>query len=1170
MKKNHRFPRRPLDYAYVMRLSSFSLIFVCITTLSVFAVRNSDAQRILDKRISVSVDGAVLKDGLGQIAKAAGAKLSYTQEVASSRKTIKVEARNQPLKDVLNSVLADLPFGFEVVKEKILVRPEPGKQAEQPARPAPGAGMTGQGRNEISEKVVNGKVTDTDGEPLPGVNVQLKGTLQGTITDVEGRFSISAAGERPVLVFSFVGFETKEIAIADQTELLVELTGSFNKLDEVVVIGYGTSKKVNLTGAVDQVSGTELQNRPVGNVSRGLQGLIPNLNISNRGGSPNAGGGLNLRGTTSINGGGPLVLVDNVQMDIDLLNPDDIESVTVLKDAASAAVYGARGAFGVILVTLKKGAKERKPVINYTGGMEFSKPTYLPDLLSSLEYMEATNIARRRRYGTFVYSDQQMEWAKARFDDPANNPSYHVQPNGAIFWHENVNNFGELLQNWAPAQNHSVNINGGNKAVSYFASIGSRRQEGMFRDATDVLKRYNLLLNIDANVSERLRIGFKTSYTNKNYNEPHRYAGKGSSWWEQMTRGVPQILFPIRTPADSPIPNAPTEHFYNFLNSGARTITGTEVSRYSIDGELKLVKGLKLRGDFNYQTTHVNVKDEQKEFGFIRDRWEYQYNQTTPSYIRKSNEKTDYFAANAYLTYDGAIKEKHFFTGLLGFNQEWSRGTMFNVIGNNLVTNSVPVLSLVTGEVIPSDSEEEWAIRGLFSRLSYSYKEKYLLELNGRYDGTSRFPHDRRFQFFPSVSVGWRVSEESFMDWSEKIVNDFKLRFSYGRLGNQNLTNPYPYITRFGVVNPVQYLFEQGLALGLNPPGLVSPNLTWEKASTTNFGLDMVLARNWTIAYDWYQRRTSDMLVAGEKLPAVLGVNPPNRNAAELKTRGWELSLKYAAATSWGLTYSLGGILSDYLSTITKYGNNPNKLWTNYYEGQTLGEIWGYETVGFFQSQEDIDKAPSHSRIAGVARQPGDVQYADLDKDGIISWGDNTVSNPGDKRIIGNSTPRFQFGFNGSVSWKGADLRLFFQGVGKRDVFPTGNFYWGQISSAGAVGTREVFYNSWSEDNRDAYYPIYKQDASYNIQEQTRYLQSAAYIRLKNLSVGYTLPHALTKKAALDRVRFFFSGENIVEWSGLRGNFDPEVVLSEEGQEGRFGQFYPLQRTLSFGLQLSF
>lgn len=1167
MKKKVRFLTKPLDYAYIMRLSSVSLAFVCIATLSVFAVNTSDAQKVLDRRINVTVEGIVLKEGLNQIARAASVKFSYTHDVALSKERIHVVARELTLKEVLENALAGLPFGFEAVNDKILIRYEPEKRRQIRTDPAHKVTASGQ---PSAERPVKGRVVDHNGEVLPGVNVQIKGTLQGTVTDVSGDFQLNVPEEQAVLVFSFVGFEPLERTLAGETELLIELKAAFTHLDEVVVIGYGTQKKVNLTGAVDQVSGNELQNRPITNVSRGLQGLIPNLNITNRGGSPNASGGLNLRGTTSINGGGPLVLVDNVQMDIDLLNPDDIESITVLKDAASAAIYGARGAFGVILVTLKQGAKDRKPVINYTGGMEFNKPTYLPDLLNSWEYMGATNLARQRRYGTVVYSDEQLGWAKAHFDDPANNPSYHVQPNGSIFWHANVNNFEELLQNWAPAVNHSVNINGGNKAVSYFASVGSRRQEGMFRDATDVLKRYNLLVNISAKVSDRLRVGFKTAYTNKNYNEPHRYAGKGSSWWEQMTRGVPQILFPIRTPADAPIPDAPTEHFYNFLHSGSRTVTSTEVGRYSIDAELDLIKGLKLKGDFNYQTTHVDFKDEQKEFGFIRDRWEYQYNQTTPSYIRKASDKTDYFAANAYLTYDGSVKEKHFFTGLLGFNQEWSRATGFNVIGNNLVTNSVPVLSLVTGEVIPSDSEQEWAIRGLFARLSYSYKEKYLLELNSRYDGTSRFPKDRRFQFFPSVSAGWRISEESFMTWSEPVVNDLKLRFSYGRLGNQNLANSYPYITRFGVVNPVQYLFDQGFALGLNPPGLVSPDLTWEKASTTNFGLDLVVWKNWTIAFDWYSRKTSDMLVAGEKLPAVLGVNPPDRNAAELKTRGWEFSLRYANQTNWGLSYSVAGVLSDYLSKITKFDNNPNKLWGNYYEGQTLGEIWGYETVGFFQTQQDIDNAPSHAQIAGVARQPGDILYADLNNDGVITWGDNTVTNPGDKRIIGNSTPRYQFGFTGNVSWKGMDVRLFFQGIGKRDVFPKGNFYWGQISSAGAVGTREVFYNSWTEENRDAYYPVYKQDASYNIQEQTKYLQSAAYLRLKNLSVGYTLPQTLTQKVALDRVRIFFSGENLAEWSGLRGNFDPEVVLSEEGQAGTFGQFYPLQRTLSFGLQLSF
>ena len=1161
-RKSMKKSRLPARFIVAMIKFTCFHLFLAILTLGVSWAGNSYSQETLARTVTLQIENQDLRSALATIERNARVKFSYDLAIIPEGK-VNLRARGESLAEVLEKLLTPLRISYSVSGKYIVLSR---RQEEEINGSVNNSSVNLFQAPPINE--IRGTVTDENGQGLPGVSILIKGTQRGMITDTDGRFTIDVPNGNAVLVFSYVGYQTQEIEVGNNTTLNVILEVDEKSLEEVVVVGYGVQKKANLTGAVDQVSGDNLHNRPIANVSRALQGLIPNLNISNSGGSPNAGAGLNIRGTTSINGGGPLVLVDNVQMDINLLNPEDIESITVLKDAASAAIYGARGAFGVILITLKKGVQDRKPVISYTGGTEFNTSTYLPDMLSSWEYMNVTNLARQRRYGSVIYSDQQLEWAKAHFDDPENNPSFHTQPNGSIFWHANVNNFEEMLQTWSPAQNHSVSVNGGGRNVTYFVSLGSRRQEGMFRTATDVLKRYNLLVNLTSQVNERLKVGVKASYTNKKYDEPHRYAGKGSSWWEQMTRGVPQILFPIRTPHDAPIPDAPTEHFYNFLNSGSRNISNTEVGLYALNAELDIVKGLKLKGDFNYQSTNDMIKDVQKEFGFIRDRWEYQYNQTTPSYVHRQARKTNYFAFNSYLTYDETFGKNHTVSALLGFNQEWSNSTVFNVQGNNLISNNVPVLRLVTGEIITGDGETDWAIRGLFTRLNYSFKDKYLFEMNGRYDGTSRFPHDKRFKFFPSFSAGWRLNEEAFMDWAKPTVSELKLRASYGDLGNQNLANAYPFISNFSVINQVTYLTADGLPLGLTPPGLVSPDLTWERASTIDAGIDVSLWNRLHINYDWYRRTTSDMLVAGEKLPAVLGVDPPSRNAAELQTTGWEFSINYSGQTSKDLNYGVRFILSDYTSVITKYDNNPNKLITTYYEGQKFGEIWGYETAGIFRSQDEIANAANHSQIAGVTRQPGDIQYKDLNNDGVINWGNNTVDNPGDQRIIGNSTPRFQYGFSGNLNWKNIDFRVFFQGLAKRDVFPTGNFYWGQINAAGAVGTKEVFYNSWSEDNPNAYYPIYKQDASYNIQPQTRYLQSAAYTRLKNVTIGYSLPYTLINKVGIRKLRVYFSGENLWEIKALRGNFDPEVIQSEEGNAGRFGQFYPLQRTLSFGIQL--
>lgn len=1123
----------------------------------------------ISQNVSFKYRNAPLKEVFREIEKQTGYVFFYDMELLSRAKPVTLHLRNVPVGEALTACLKDQPFSFSIEKRTVVISPSRSVTAP-PAE---------QQQTVIDLQITGMVLSGGDGQPLAGASVKLKGSEIGTSTGADGSFRLQVPGQSAVLVISYIGHTDREIAVSASGFHRVVLEVAASLGDEVVVVGYGSVKKESLTGAVAQIGSEGMESRPVANVARALQGLIPNLVVTNNGGSPNENPNLNVRGNTSLSGGGPLVLVDGIQMDLNLLNPLDIESVSVLKDAASAAIYGARGAFGVILVTLKSGAKRRsKAVITYNGAMEFSKPTSIPDMLSSLDYMESINLATKRNNGTTPYSEQQIQWLKDYIADPVNNPVYHTQPNGAVFWHANVDNFGEMLQPVAPAQNHSLSLQGQSDKLTYYTSLAYRRQEGMFRDATDVMDRYNYLLKLSSQLSDRINIGFSANYTNKTFDAPHQHTGKGS-WWEQMTRGVPQILFPIKTPADAPVPNAPTEHFYNFLTSGARTVTNTSVGVFSINTTIDLFEGLQFKGDFSYRNYSSKFKNTRLEFGYIRDRWEYQYGHTTPSFVQRSLASENYFAGNAYLTYNKTIHKDHTISALLGYNQEWSKQDGFDVTGNALVSNDIPVLQLSTGEIQVDDREQEWAIRGVFSRLKYDFRNKYLVEMNARYDGTSRFPAASRFGFFPSVAAAWRISEENFMEGTRGVLNDLKLRASYGSLGNQLIADPYPFVNRFGIVqfngnNMINYLIGGVLPIGLTPPGLVSADLTWESASTIDFGVDLTVFNRLDLSFDWYKRETRDMLVSGRALPAVLGTGVPSENSAKLKTVGGELSLTWRDQLPSGVRYSVGIGVSDYQATILAY-DNPTLLYIQsgadrMYPGRKLGEIWGYQTVGIFQSDEDVAKAADHTPLNGRARTAGDIQYADLNGDGKIDFGNNTVTNPGDKRIIGNSTPRYQFNINGNLSWRGIDLRLFFQGIGKRDMYPTGNYYWGQINSGGAVGTYGLYNNTWSEENPNGFYPIYKANSSYNILEQTRYLENAAYIRLKNLTVGYSLPVSVARKIGSQKIRVYFSGENVLEFSGLRGEFDPEIVNSDQGHLGRFGQTYPLQRTYSFGIQASF
>lgn len=1014
---------------------------------------------------------------------------------------------------------------------------------------------------------ITGVVTDTNNEPIIGANVVEKGTVNGTVSDIDGKYALDIQ-EGAILQVSYVGYITTEVIVGKQTDLPIQLIEDSRSLDEVVVVGYGVQKKTNLTGAVTQVSSKVLENRPITNIAQGLQGVVPNLNVVFSDGNPNTEAILNIRGVATIrenDNSEPLVLVDGVQMNLNMLNPEDIASISVLKDAASSAIYGARGSFGVILVTTKSGRTEKKPVIEYSGSLQLNTQTYLPDLLNAVDYMTASNESSFNQSGKNKYTDNQVQWVKDYNADPVNNPVYHILENGNIFWNGGNDNYRQMLQEWAPTHKHTLSVNGGSKQVSVYTSAGYMGQEGMFKDYTDKFKRYNFLSNVNANITEEFRIGFRTTYSQTVYDEPHRYPNKGATWWEQMTRGEPQILFPIYTPADSPVGEGiPTEHFYNFLSSGARKVSKNETAVFLINGEWDILKGLKLKGDFSYRTTNYRSKDVQKEFGYVRDSWTQQISATFPSSIETNQQHTDYFAGNLFADYSATIKNDHHIGALVGFNQEWETYRNERIRKEELISMEVPSINLGVGNTVTTDADYSWAIRGVFSRLQYNYQGKYLLEMNGRYDGTSKFPHDSRFGFFPSFSAGWRISQENFMHSTNNWLSDLKFRVSYGSLGNQNVKEYYPYISTFGITQQTPYIINGNLPISVNAPNLVASDLSWETTKTLNFGLDILLLRKLSANFDWYERNTENMLTLGEKLPSVIGTNVPQRNNADMKTNGWELSVKWNDVLANGLRYDAGFILSDYKSVITKYDNNPSKLYDSYYVGKVLGEIWGYETVGIFQTPDEVASAANQSKLGnGDNWGPGDTHYADRNRDNVIDWGDATVDNPGDTKIIGNSTPRFQFGITGNVEWKGFDLNLFVQGVGKRDFVSTGSYFWGHIANGAAVGTYEVYNNAWRPENPGALYPIWEAGSSgFNARPQTRFLQSGAYARLKNLTLGYTLPQLVSSKISLNRIRVYFSGQNLGEIANIRGNFDPEII-------GNVGEYYPLQRSIMFGLQIT-
>jgi TonB-linked SusC/RagA family outer membrane protein len=1025
--------------------------------------------------------------------------------------------------------------------------------------------------NKILKQVsVTGVVKDADGQTIPGVSVLEKGTQNGSVTNSLGQFSINIKASGAVLVFSSIGYQTKELAANGRT-LNVVLETDKRTLDDVVVVGYGTQKKANLTGAVSQIDSKMLENRPTGNLGQSLQGLMPNFNVSISNGSPNTSPSYNVRGGTSFfkdandgnkikfSAGSPFILVDGVEMDPNLLNPEDIETVTLLKDAASSAIYGARGAFGVLLIKTKSG-KKGKSAVNYSSSFQWSTPTAIPDILDAYTIQDAIIKAAALENTSAGTSEiVKLQKIKEYMDDPTHQEPYYFADNDLqknnIIWRGNVNPYKEALLDYSPMQKHNLSISGGNEKSSYYGSFGYQNQDGLYRINTDVLKRYNALLNVSSQVNNWFKMDFKTGYNTSGYTEPVNPSGKGG-WWTAMSQEPARnVSMPMLVPASLGVKSKYTDNILSFMDYGSSNKETTSNMILTASPTITLSKSWSVKGDISY----LNNTFIQKTILPTLERLETTRNatttvQTNPDYIYRYNFSSDKYTLNLYTDYTKTFG-KHNLTGLLGYNQEWYIDQGVSAQRNGINVN-VPTLGQAQGERTVGDSESHWAVQGLFYRLTYNYAGKYLIESNGRYDGTSKFPSETRFKFFPSFSAGWRVSEESFAQWMKPVVSDFKLRASYGSLGNQNVRN-YLYISNYGTNSQIQYLLNGIRPVGITPPNLIDPNLTWETATTIDFGFDLVALKNFEINFDWYRRRTTDILTDGLKYPAVLGASSPQVNSGTIDTKGWELIMKYKNATNFGLSYDVAVTLGDYQSKVVKFDNNPNNLISDatLYEGQKMGEIWGYETYGIFQNQAEITAAPSQRLISSGLWFPGDVRYSDVDGDGQIGFGNNTVGNSGDRKIIGNSTPRYQYGINSNVRFKNFDLNFFIQGVGKRDLWIGNNLYWG----AGTTGTFETYNNSWTPERTDAFYPAYK-NATRNRQVQTRYLANGAYLRLKNLALGYNLPTRWVNKISFQKIRLTASAYNLFEIKHVPDTFDPELVSMS----------YPIIRSYAFGIQAIF
>ena len=1013
-----------------------------------------------------------------------------------------------------------------------------------------------------------GVVVDQNGETVIGASVVVKGTTNGTITGLDGDFSIPNVKKGDVIVVSYVGYMNSEI-IWEGKPLKIALKEDSKTLDEVVVVGYATVKKANLTGAVSAVDDKVLADRPIVNLGQGLQGTIPNLNITTSG-QPGKGSSFIVRGETSINGGSPLVLVDGVQMDPNLINPQDVASVSVLKDAASASIYGARAAYGVILITTKSGRKNMPTQVSFDASVSFNSPTTRPEYMNSMEYAHWMNAANNTTSGRDLLSQEEMEHIEAYFYDPVNNlpvfvakdPSSWQYGNcqaGKYAYCGNTDWMKEMYKKTYPVQKYNVNINGGSDKATYYTSVGYMDQGSLMRYGDEGFRKFNMVNNINYDINNWMHVSMKTSYIRTELDGLAQDAVHGESWIGNDT----QPLMPVKHPDGNWSGQGNYTNFAAVLDEmGSRKTTKNDFWN-TLALKLTPLKGLTINMDytFNYYAEHGKVHRKTfNEYG-IDGKFLQVFQHSRPSGVSESQANDTYNAFNLFGDYELTLG-KHYFKVMAGYNQETKHTRGFSASRDELISNDLPSMDAATGEKYVGNSDDSWATRSGFFRVNYSFADRYLLEVNGRYDLSSKFPKDDRSVFSPSFSLGWKLSEES---WFKQATNGFfdelKIRASYGSLANQALDNGwYAYLSNYGT-GTLGYIMGGKQPQYVLPGGLVSNTVTWEKVTQWDLGLDFVILQNRLKGtFDYYQRKTTDMLGPGRILPNILGMSEPLENAADMVTRGWELALTWNDQLDNGLHYSVGFNLSDTRAEITKYDNPTKSLSSPYYEGQIVGDIWGYES-SLFQSADEIASAPDQSKLdGGISKVPGDIRFMDIDGNGVVDYGENTVDKPGDMKIIGNNKARYRYGFNISADWKGFDLGIFFQGVGKRDLMLPYTFKW-QYGSMWQVPTA-VGNDYWREDNAGGWLPVARFNGSRALgQNQTRYLLDASYLRLKSLSFGYTLPVSLTKQWGIQKCRVYFTGENLLTFKHTPEGFDPELDDPYK---------YPQQKSLALGLNVVF
>ena len=1062
---------------------------------------------------------------------------------------------------------------------------------------------------------VKGTVVDTQGQPVIGADIIEQGTTNGTVTDQDGVFSLTAKNGA-YLKISCIGYATQEIKAAEIVNVVLEDDNEF--LNEVVIVGYGVQEKVNLTGAVSSIDVAKtIDSRPVTDIGRALQGVVPGLIVTTDSGEIGSAPTIRIRGNiSSPNGAGnPLILVDNVEVsDISLVNPDDIESISVLKDAASSSIYGARAAFGVLLITTKSKAKTDKVSVKYSNNFSFRSPTKIPEQLPGWQQGEMNLIGAKNaavnpesvNYYTVIGSirvdrqsinEMKAYWEQYGYgsefgDEMVLGRDFYFR-DGGMYCIRTWNWYDRYVRDSAPQQNHTLSVSGGNGTTCYNVSANYLNQQGMMKINSDRLSRFNInsSLNSDINKYLSFRVGYM--FTKSDYAYPMNYNSDLYDAMYYLYRW--QAVYPYGTYNGYEFRSGLSE-----LAHAPSQTRETKFSRINAGVSVKPINDLTVDIDGSYYTTETRFKRYGDisaintidifsaitgEEGLVPK----MYVSSKYDYVEQQDGRTEAYALNAIATYKKHLGN-HNLTAMAGTNIEKSEYKYMMAKRNGLLEPSKSELNIATGTQETDAEHTWWAIAGFFARINWSFKDKFLVELNGRYDGSSRFSTNHKFAFFPSGSVGYRITQEPWMQSLKPALSSLKVRASYGKMGNQDVGTDR-FVSTLSTTTGT-WLIDGKKVQATSKPTIVSDALTWEKVTTFDVGVDArFLSDAIGFTFDWYCRTTSDILTAAN-LPLTLGADAPYENEGAIRTDGWEFSVDYHKAFDSGFQFNVTGSLSDSRTIVTKWTNNtaiPQYVATGsgwystsvYKEGMVLGDIWGL-TFDRFLTSDDFNadgtlKAdiPNQTQVfqANYRFAPGDVLFKDLDGDGVIKKGE-TTNNPGDYSVIGNCFPRFQFGLNIDAAYKGFDLNLFFQGVAKKDMWVAGNQVLPGFTSGEPYYAGQTDY--WTEENPDAFYPrlyVYGQLLKGNYTINDRYMLRMGYLRLKQLTLGYTFPKKWMDRLHIAKSRIYFTGENLFTFDKVKAAIDPETGVRTSGGASdarNFGRSYPYVKAMSFGIQITF